>query len=134
MHILVDTNILIDYSFKKEYAINFFQEAKENYYDIYILEDVYAETKNLAPNFAVVKQLLDEFERMGTYHRMRTNKKLNKKTEDLTKKCHVLIGYDLDRTDRKLIVVALRHNLYILTKDKDLLQIAKTERCKLLAL
>ena len=134
MHVLVDANVLIDYSFKKEYAINFFNEALRECYEIYILEDVYAETKTLAPNFSIVKRMLGEFHRVGLYHRVKTNKKLNKKTNELTTKCKLMIGHDLDRTDRKLIVVTLRHNLYLLTKDKELRQIARSEGCHLLAL
>lgn len=134
MHILVDTNILIDYCFGKPYAVNFFEEALRENYDLYILEDVYAETRCLAPNFHLIGQLFEKFIAAGLYHRLKTNKKLNKKTEALTQKCKIMIGHDLDRVDRKLIVLSLRHGHYILTKDKELRQIARTEGCKILAL
>jgi len=134
MHILVDSNILLDYCFQKQYAINFFEEAERERYEIYILEDVYAETKNLAHDFTLVKQLINKFLGLGLYHKVKTNKKLNVKTEELTNTCNAWFGHDLDRTDRKLIVASIRHDLLLLTKDKELRQIAKSEGCKLLAL
>ena len=103
MHILIDSNILIDYCFRKEYAINFFEEAARERYQIYLLEDVYAETKNLAPNFFLAEKLITRFMDLDLYHRVKSNKKLGKKSEVLTEKCNVLLGHDLDRTDRKLI-------------------------------
>jgi len=134
MHVLVDTNILIDYCFGKPYAVNFFEEAKREAYEIYILEDVYAETRCLVSDFHKVAQLFEQFIAAGLYHRIKTNKKLNQKTEALTKKCTLLIGHDLDRVDRKLIVLSLQQGHYILTKDKELRQIARTEGCHLLSL
>ena len=134
MHILVDTNILLDYSFNKTYAINFFEEAAREKYELYILQDVYAEAKNLSPDFGSIKKLLQKFITLKLYHRIKTNKKLGKKTELLTEKCNIILGHDIDRTDRKLITISLRHDLHLLTKDKELQQIARSEGCKILAL
>ena len=130
--VLIDTNILIDYSEGVKYATKFFNEAKIKYYQIFILEDVYAEAKTKAGAISKIKVLIEELIKCDIFNRVKITDEEKRYSEDLGYKCVEVLGYDLDRTDKRLIAIARKRNFVIFSADKDLIKIAKIEKIKVI--
>jgi rRNA-processing protein FCF1 len=131
--ILVDTNILIDFSQGKRYARRFFAEAKEKYYEIILMEEVYAQTKLLSGSrFDRVKLLIEELKSQDIYKRIGTDDKEKDCSEQLVKVCFEVVGQDIGEVDRRIIAVAKLRNLILFSNDGNLKKVAKKEGINIL--
>ena len=128
---LVDTNILIDFSQGSGHARKFFEDAKENYHEIHVMQEVYSEAKRIAPNFERITLLLEDLKRYGTYERVELTAKEKEYSHRLEQRCIELIGRDLGEVDRRIIAAAKTRNLILVSRDNDLKKVAKAEGVKL---
>lgn len=130
--ILVDTNILVDFSQGKRYARRFFDDVKREYHEIHIMEEVYFEAKRIIPNFGRIRLLLEELKKHGIYERAELTSKEKEYSHQLEQRCIDLLGYDIGEVDRRIISVAKLRNLLLLSRDTYLNRVAKAEGVKLL--
>jgi predicted nucleic acid-binding protein len=129
--ILVDTNVFIHYSEGKKYAHTFFNKVRySSEIEIFVLKDVYAESKVMSLDFQKIYNLITELQESQIYHKVELDDREREYAENLNPKCIQELGYTIDRTDRRIISVAKMRKLEIFSKDKDLVKIARLEGIK----
>lgn len=129
--ILIDTNILVDFSQGKRYARKIFEGAKREYHEIHVMQEVYFEAKRIIPKFGRIKLLLEELKKHGIYERVELTSGEKGYAHQLEQKCIGLLGYDLEEVDRRIIAAAKMRNLLLLSRDTHLNRVAKAEGVKL---
>jgi len=131
--LLVDTNVFIHYSEGQKYARAFFNKVRYNSeIQIFVLKDVYAESKVMSLDFQKIYNLITELQQIQVYHKVELDDIEREYAEELNQKCIQELGYTIDRTDRRIIAVAKMRKIEIFSKDKDLVKIAKLEGIKTL--
>jgi predicted nucleic acid-binding protein len=129
--ILVDANIFIHYSEGQKYARAFFKKVRYNSeIQIFVLKDVYAESRVMSLDFQKIYNLITELQQIQVYHKVELDDIEREYAEELNQKCIQELGYTIDRTDRRIIAVAKMRKIEIFSKDKDLVKIAKLEGIK----
>jgi len=130
--ILVDTNVFIHYSEGQKYAHAFFNKVRySSEIQIFVLKDVYAESKVMSLNFQKIYNLITELQQIQVYHKVELDDIEREYAEELNQKCIQELGYTIDRTDRRIIAVAKMRKIEIFSKDKDLVKIARLEEIKI---
>ena len=123
MKLIVDANVLIDYG--EGTGKRFFREAMRKGYAIHVLENVYAEARFISPSFHKIKSLISELLKHGIYNRVKATAEEKVEAAVLKKLCYETLGYDLDRTDRRILAIAKNRGFSIVTGDRDMKKLAK---------
>lgn len=131
MRILVDANIIIDKLDRKGYASRFFRQAMREHYQLFILTNAYSEVLRITGEKHKLDKLISELRKYDIYNKVGLNDDEISRSKQLFKECVSSFGYDLGRTDRHLVSIALKRNLVLFTKDKDLNALAKKTGVKL---
>jgi len=130
--ILVDTNILIDFAEGIGYARKFFETVSEKCYEIYVLKESFFEASRVTKKFDKIQSLMAELNKQDLYYLVGLTEEEKEHSKELIGKCIEVLGYDLGPVDRRIITVAKFRNLAILSKDNDLVKIAKKEKAKVI--
>ena len=130
--ILVDTNILVDFAEGRGYARKFFEIVSEKCYEIYVLKDCCFEASRVTKKFDRIQLLMAELNKQDLYHLVGLTEEEKEYSRTLIGSCIEVLGYDLSPVDRRIITVAKFRKLAILSKDNDLVKIAKKEKIKII--
>ena len=130
--ILVDTNILIDFAEGMGYTRRFFETVSEKCYEIYVLKDSCFEASRVTKKFDKIQSLMAELNKQDLYHLVGPTEEEKEYSRELIGRCIDFLGYDLSPVDRRIIAIAKFRELAILSKDNDLVKIAKKEKVKII--